>query len=101
MRGFCRSRPVSVCLEASRTCQVEKSKFPCFKQLGFVEKQSSLVSKTRIAYTVVNSGVLTTVPNTSKACCISGILNFDLKVKWQVCCRKEQYVARKAQCRFP
>lgn len=36
-------------------------------------------------------------PTTSKACCISGVLGFDLKVKWQVFGLAEQGVLRKAQ----
>lgn len=57
MRVFCRNRTVSMCLEASRTCQMEKSKCPYFKQLDLVQKQSSLVIKTRIACTVVNNEI--------------------------------------------
>lgn len=40
-------------------------------------------------------------PSTSKPCCISGILGFELRVKWQVFSIEELCVLRKAQCRFP
>lgn len=59
---------------------MEKSKFLCFVQLGFVQKQSSLAVKTSS-----QRGILIT--NNSQqlqACCIPGVLGFDLKVKWQV-----------------
>lgn len=39
-------------------------------------------------------------PTASRACGISGILGFGLKVKWQVFGLEEQYVLRKAQHRF-
>lgn len=40
-------------------------------------------------------------PRTSKPCCISGILGFELKVKRQVFRIEELCVLRKAQYRFP
>lgn len=40
-------------------------------------------------------------PTTSQPCCISGILGFELKVKWQVFSIEELYVLRKAQYWFP
>lgn len=54
------AEPSSCALKLPEHVRWRTLKSPCFTQLGFVQKQSSLVIKTRTECAIVNSGILTT-----------------------------------------
>lgn len=75
--------------------------FRASSNLVFVQKQSSNKNKDCMYNSQQWDFNNQQFPTTSQPCCISGILGFELKVKWQVFSIEELYVLRKAQYWFP